>query len=157
MAAKNITNKYWVDGPSCTKPYSDPIYSVTPWERYYTVVNTGESIEDAYSEVVGKYDVNLGVSDAYISVPHWTGKADINEVLKYNNWPGTRLEGGFVFTADKVYVYKSDGSYDDVAYLKTDGMWSKTLDLQGNKAFHVWTEKGTYQGPNANATLRLFQ
>lgn len=142
----------WTNDVNSATPYSDPIYA-TPVEIYYKVMNAGEDVGE-WGEVVGKYDVNLAVGDAFMSIPHRVKVADINEVLMYSVWPGTRLEGGTFLTGDKVYAVDPDGSAQPSAYLKTDGTWSASLDVQSNKAIHISTMMGTYQAP-ANVTLRL--
>ena len=146
---EDVTTTYWDD----TNAYSSTIYANLT-QRYYKVVNANESA-DAYSEVVGKYDVKLAVDDSFMSVPHWVRVTDINEVLKYSNWAGTRVEGGSSLKADKLYALEPDGSSYSSAYLQADGTWSASVNLQSNKAIHIWTKKGTYYAPT-NATLRLF-
>jgi|GEM_PF-3067874 len=152
--AWDVADTCWINDANSSSPYSDPIYA-TPVETYYKVVNAGEDIGE-WGEVVGKYDVNLAVKDAWISVPHQVKVTDISEVLKYSHWPGVRLEGGSPGTADFVFVISADGSSTSNARLMAGGSWYGAVDLQSNKAFHILTEKGIYQGPNANVTLRLF-
>ncbi|MCK4734749.1 MAG: DUF3344 domain-containing protein [Methanophagales archaeon] len=156
---EDVTTTYWDD----TNAYSSPIYNVTPWARYYKVVNANESA-GAYSEVVGKYDVRVHCTRTLLSVPHATKKPEINEVLKYSLWPDTRLTGGgSEDSADNLERQPEDVCPVETAWLvdvgnpQYDGKWytgsdPSTIILPSDRGFKVYIR---HTKPT-NVTLRLF-
>ena len=154
---EDVTTTYWND----TNAYSSPIYA-NATQRYYKVVNANESA-DAYSEVVGKYDVKLECEYNLISVPYTTTKTGINEVLKYSLWPGKRLTGTTnPATADEVLCGKcalpgawlvDAGPENPATGQWFTGMASSTLPLPSYNGLYIHVRPGHTVG---NVTLRLF-
>jgi len=163
---QNVSGTSWID-TNCDLPYSDPIYT-TPKQRYYKVVNAGEEATELtqWGEVVGKYDARVHCERTLLSVPCATKKPEINEVLKYSLWPGTRLTGGNnAISADNVERQPDDTCPAEKAWLvdvgnpQYDGKWytgssPSTLTLPSDRGFKIYVKSG-HTMPT-NVTLRLF-
>jgi len=159
------SNTSWKD-ITCDLPYSDPIYA-TPEQRYYKVVNAGESPGE-WGEVVGKYDARVHCERTLLSVPCATKKPEINEVLKYSLTRAgvTRLTGSnTAISADEVQRQPDDSCLMELAWLvdvgnpQYDGKWytgssPSTLTLPSDRGFKIYVKSG-HTRPT-NVTLRLF-